>query len=66
MKPDPIPNTVNCAVQNRIARFHAADGTAFTCLMSPGCEQFIGRFVRISELRHHDHVVRFARLETAT
>ena len=45
--------------QLREASFHLDDGTIFTVRLSTGCEQFIGRFTRLPELQHADHIVRF-------
>lgn len=43
----------------RIAWFHLTDGTDFPFQMSAGCEQFVGRFARLPDLRHSDHIIRF-------
>jgi hypothetical protein len=41
------------------ALFHLADGTVFEFRMSTGCERFVGRFTRLPELRHANHIIRF-------
>lgn len=46
-------------VQLREAKFHLDDGTIFAFRLSAGCEKFVGRFTRLPEIRHADHIIRF-------
>lgn len=45
--------------QLREATFHLDDGTVFALRLSAGCEKFVGRFTRLPEIRHKDHIIRF-------
>lgn len=54
------------ATRRRMATLSLADGTAFFVTVSPGCEAFVGRFVRLNELRTPDHVIRFRDLAPAS
>lgn len=59
----PGPNGLD---QRRVATLDLVDGTAFSVMLSPGCEQFVGRFVRLPELHTADYIVRFRDPETAS
>lgn len=60
-----LPDFGQRAAPRRLARFHLVGGLSFTCAMNRDCEQFVGRFARLPELKHADHVVRFETVDTA-
>ena len=52
--------------QRRVALFNLVDGPPFSVELSAGSEKFIGRFVRLPELRTRDYVIRFRDPEPAS
>ena len=50
----------------RVALFNLVDGPAFSVELSAGSEKFVGRFVRLPELRTRNYVILFCDPESAT
>lgn len=49
--------------QCRVATLHLTDGNAFEISLSEGCEQFVGRFAMLAELRPATPIIRFSDLQ---